>query len=130
MYDIVYAATVGLSSVFILLNIASRFACTLAVFDIKGAFLNAQFGPNDPRTFIKIRKDMIHSVFVLQRAREFLGSSCDLQLRVLSRACSEFMQEIPLEESKPEDYLSFVALYEWATDHMRMPMPEGIYEHW
>jgi hypothetical protein len=55
---------------------------------------------------------MIHSAFDLQRAREFLGSSCDLQLRVLSRTCSEFMQEIPLEESKPEDYLSSVALFE------------------
>jgi hypothetical protein len=29
------------------------------VFDIKGAFLNAQFGPNDPRTFIKIRKELL-----------------------------------------------------------------------
>jgi hypothetical protein len=29
------------------------------VFDIKGAFLNAQFGPNDPRTFIKIRKELV-----------------------------------------------------------------------
>jgi hypothetical protein len=59
MYDIVYASTVGLSLVFILLNIAFRFACTLAVFDIKGAFLNAQFGPNDPRTFTKIRKELV-----------------------------------------------------------------------
>ncbi|KAJ1410762.1 hypothetical protein B484DRAFT_402824 [Ochromonadaceae sp. CCMP2298] len=49
---------------------------------------------------------MIHSAFVLHRAREFLGSSCDLQLRVLSRACNEEMQEIPLATGKAEDYLS------------------------
>jgi hypothetical protein len=59
MYDLVYAATVGLSSVFILLNIASLYACTLACFDIKGAFLNARFGPTDARTFIKIRKELV-----------------------------------------------------------------------
>jgi hypothetical protein len=71
---------------------------------------------------------MIHSAFVLQRAREFLGSSCDLQLRVLSQACNEEMQEIPLEVSNPEDYLYSVALFEWARDHMGMPMYEDIYE--
>jgi hypothetical protein len=59
MYDLVYSATVGLSSVFILLNIATKYACPLACFDIKGAFLNARFGPKDTRTFIKIRKELV-----------------------------------------------------------------------
>jgi hypothetical protein len=59
MYDLVYAATVGLSSVFILLNVASMYKCTMSVFDIKGAFLNASFGPGDARTFIKIRKELV-----------------------------------------------------------------------
>jgi hypothetical protein len=59
MYDLVYAATVGLSSVFILMNIATLHACELCCFDIKGAFLNAQFGPNDTRTFIKIQKELV-----------------------------------------------------------------------
>jgi hypothetical protein len=71
---------------------------------------------------------MIHSPFVLRRAHEFLGSICDLQLRVVSRACNVAMQEVPLVKSKVEDYLSSVALFEWATNHMGMPVAEGIYE--
>jgi hypothetical protein len=73
---------------------------------------------------------MIHAAFVLllRRTREFLGSSCALQLRVLSRACNEEMQEVPLVTSQIEDYLSSVALFEWARDHMGMPVFEGIYE--
>eukprot|EP00601_Ochromonadales_sp_CCMP2298_P009821 CAMPEP_0173249766 /NCGR_PEP_ID=MMETSP1142-20121109/19199_1 /TAXON_ID=483371 /ORGANISM="non described non described, Strain CCMP2298" /LENGTH=74 /DNA_ID=CAMNT_0014182425 /DNA_START=25 /DNA_END=246 /DNA_ORIENTATION=+ len=70
---------------------------------------------------------MIHSAFVLHRARGFLGSSCDLHFRLLSRACSEAMQEIPLVKSKVEDYLSSVALFDWANSCMGMPMREGIY---
>jgi hypothetical protein len=71
---------------------------------------------------------MIQTAFVLHRAREFLGSSCDLQLRVLSRACNESMQEIPLVTAKVEDYLSSVPLFLWARDGMGMPISEGIYK--
>jgi hypothetical protein len=71
---------------------------------------------------------MIQSAFVLHRAREFLGSSCDLQLRVLSRACNESMLEIPLVTAKVEDYLSSsVPLFLWASGRMGMPISEGIY---
>jgi hypothetical protein len=59
LYDVVYAATVDLLSVFILLNIATMYKCTISVFDIKGAFPNASFGPRDACTFIKIRKEVL-----------------------------------------------------------------------
>jgi hypothetical protein len=71
---------------------------------------------------------MIQTAFVLHWAREFLGSSCDLQLRVLSRACNESMQQIPLVAAKVEGYLSSVPLFLWARDGMGMPISEGIYE--
>ncbi|KAJ1424228.1 hypothetical protein B484DRAFT_451609 [Ochromonadaceae sp. CCMP2298] len=70
---------------------------------------------------------MILSTLVLRLARDFLGSSCDLQLRVLSKACNESMLEIPLVESKVEDYLSSVALFVWARNSMRMTMDFELY---
>jgi hypothetical protein len=56
MYDLVSSATVGLASVFMLLNIATFFVTMLCSFDIKGAFLNAKFGESDEVTYIKLNR--------------------------------------------------------------------------
>ena len=53
MYDLVSSSTVALSSVFILLNIATYFKCQIITFDIKGAFLHAEFKDTDEVTYIK-----------------------------------------------------------------------------
>jgi DNA repair ATPase RecN len=56
MYDLVSSATVGLVSVFLLLNVASFFRTMLCSFDIKGAFLNARFGISDVVTYIRLNR--------------------------------------------------------------------------
>ena len=58
MYDLISSSTVALSSVFLLLNLASYYRGDLASYDIKGAFLNAEFGPNDETTYIKINRQI------------------------------------------------------------------------
>lgn len=62
MYDLISSSTVALSSVFILLCVASytstRSSCQVVSYDVKGAFLNAKFGPNDPITYIKINREV------------------------------------------------------------------------
>jgi hypothetical protein len=58
MYDMISSSTVALSSVFLLFNLASYYQCTLASFDIKGAFLHAKFGETDETTYIRIPKEI------------------------------------------------------------------------
>jgi hypothetical protein len=58
MYDLISSSTVALASVFLIMNIASMFRCILASFDIKGAFLNAKFGPKDETTYIRVSKEI------------------------------------------------------------------------
>jgi hypothetical protein len=53
MYDLVSSA-----SLFILLNIATYFKTMLCSFDIKGAFLNAQFGESDEVTYIRLNREV------------------------------------------------------------------------
>ena len=52
MYDMIS------SSVFMLFNIASKFQCKLATYDIKGAFLHAKFTEEDVTTYIRIPKEV------------------------------------------------------------------------
>jgi hypothetical protein len=54
MFDMIYSATVDIASVFLLLNIASYHRCRLCSYDIKGAFLNAEFTTSDPEIFLVI----------------------------------------------------------------------------
>jgi hypothetical protein len=56
MYDLVSSSTVALSSVFLLLNIASFNRTKVTTYDIKGAFLHAKFGPKDEVTYIRVNK--------------------------------------------------------------------------
>ena len=58
MYDLVSSSTVALSSVFLLFNIASLNRSKLTTYDIKGAFLHAQFGELDEVTYIRINKEV------------------------------------------------------------------------
>jgi hypothetical protein len=58
MYDLISSSTVALSTVFLIMNIASLHKAELASYDVKGAFLNAQFGPTDETTYIRITKEI------------------------------------------------------------------------
>jgi hypothetical protein len=83
MYDMVSSSTVALSSVFMLMNIASHHQCTLASFDIKGAFLHAEFGEKDEVTYIRIPKE-IADLWVQQdpAAAEYVGTNGSLLLEL------------------------------------------------
>ena len=48
----------SLQVVFLLFNIASYHRCILSTVDIRGAFLNAAFTPNDTPIYLKINKDL------------------------------------------------------------------------
>lgn len=58
MYDLVSSSTVSLASVFLLCNLASHYRAKLTTYDIKGAFLHAEFGENDEVTYIRINKEV------------------------------------------------------------------------
>jgi hypothetical protein len=58
MYDLISSSTVALSTVFLLFNIASYYRAEMASYDVKGAFLNAKFGPDDPTTYLRINRDI------------------------------------------------------------------------
>lgn len=58
MYDLVSSSTVGLSSVFLLCNIASHYRAKLNTYDITGAFLHAGFTPEDEVTYIRVNKEV------------------------------------------------------------------------
>ena len=58
MYDMISSSTVGLSSVFLMFNLASYFKTKITTYDIKGAFLHARFGPKDEVTYIRINKEV------------------------------------------------------------------------
>jgi ribosomal protein S7 len=58
MYDMVSSSTVALASVFMLMNIASNIKAKITTYDIKGAFLNAEFTPEDEVTYIRINKEV------------------------------------------------------------------------
>lgn len=58
MYDLVSSSTVALSSVFLLCNLASYYRAKLTTYDIKGAFLHAEFGENDEVTYIRVNKEI------------------------------------------------------------------------
>ena len=58
MYNLVSSSTVGLASVFLMFNLATMIKCRLTSYDIKGAFLHAEFGEDDEVTYIKVKKDI------------------------------------------------------------------------
>jgi len=58
MFDIISSSTVTLTSVFLLLNIATRLRARTVSYDIKGAFLNVKKSPNENPIFLRIRKEV------------------------------------------------------------------------
>ncbi len=58
MYDLISSSTVALATVFMLFNIASYHRTKMVSYDVKGAFLNAKFGPADPAHYLKVNKDV------------------------------------------------------------------------
>jgi hypothetical protein len=83
MYDLVSSSTVALSNVFILFNLASYYRCTLASFDIKGAFLHAEFGERDEVTYIRIPRE-VAELWVKhdESARQYLDANGTLLLEL------------------------------------------------
>jgi hypothetical protein len=59
--------------------------------------------------------------FVLERAREFLGTTCDAQIRLVSRGCRDLLATVHHKPLRVADYLSSVALFVWATEKLCMP---------
>jgi hypothetical protein len=83
MYDLISSATVGLSSVFVLLNIATYFKTMLCSYDIKGAFLNAEFGKSDEVTYIRINKEVTKIWLTIDPSAEtFVDSKGELILEL------------------------------------------------
>jgi hypothetical protein len=58
MYDLISSSTVSLTTVMLLINIASRDNALLASYDVKGAFLHAKFGDKDEITYLRIPADI------------------------------------------------------------------------
>eukprot|EP01039_Chlorochromonas_danica_P012888 gene12888-14853_t len=58
MYDMISSTTVSLTSVLLLLNIATLLKAKVVSYDVKGAFLNASFTPEDVPTYMRIRSDV------------------------------------------------------------------------
>jgi hypothetical protein len=59
--------------------------------------------------------------FALDRAREFLCTTCDPQLRLVSRSCRDALAAVPRELLRVEDYLSSASLFAWARKELLMP---------
>jgi len=59
--------------------------------------------------------------FVLDRAREFLGATCDPQLRLVSRRCRDAVAAVPRDLLRIEDYLSSASFFVWAREELRIP---------
>jgi hypothetical protein len=64
--------------------------------------------------------------FLLDRAREFLGTTCDPQLRLVSRSFRDALAAIPRELLRVEDFLSSAPLFVWARKELRMPERDDI----
>eukprot|EP01032_Pedospumella_encystans_P021029 gene21029-23870_t len=58
MYDMVSSSTVALASVFMLCNLASHMGANISTYDIKGAFLHAEFSDEDEVTYIRVNKEV------------------------------------------------------------------------
>jgi hypothetical protein len=83
MFELISSATVGLTSVFIVLNIATYFKCKVRTFDIKGAFLHAEFTPQDEIIYTKVSKEVASIWVTLDlTALEFLDHKGKLLLQL------------------------------------------------
>mmetsp|Transcript_1335 Transcript_1335/g.3081 ORF Transcript_1335/g.3081 Transcript_1335/m.3081 type:complete len:722 (-) Transcript_1335:726-2891(-) len=64
--------------------------------------------------------------FVLERTREFLGTACDPQLRLVSRWCRDVLAPVPRALLRVDDFLTPVKLYVWARRQLGMPRGKGV----
>jgi hypothetical protein len=65
------------------------------------------------------------SQVVLPRLREFLGSTCDRQLRLVSTSVRDAMAMVPVKKPKVKDYLTSVELFQWAASVLKMPVGDS-----
>jgi hypothetical protein len=83
MYDLISSSTVALSTVFLLFNIASHFRAHLASYDVKGAFLNAEFGPSDPAHYLRVNREVTEIWAEMDpSARAFIDRRGELMLKL------------------------------------------------
>jgi hypothetical protein len=83
MFDLISSATVGLTSVFLAFNIATRFKCKIRTYDIVAAFLHAQFKPQDAVTYIKVNKEITAIWITIDpTASQFVDSKGELLLQL------------------------------------------------
>jgi hypothetical protein len=58
--------------------------------------------------------------FAVQRAREFMGTTCDPQLRLVSKS---FRDAVSYKDLRIEDFLSSLRLFLWARDELSFDYP-------
>jgi len=81
MYDLISSSTVALTSVFMLLNFASYHRASLSSYDVKGAFLHAEFKEGDVPTYIVIGRDIAELWIILDpSAKPYLTERGELFL--------------------------------------------------
>ncbi len=79
LYDVVSSSTVALTSVFLLLNLATFLQARVVTYDIKGAFLNAKFKKGDPPIYLVIRREIAELWVMLDpSARPFITDRGEL----------------------------------------------------
>lgn len=101
MYNLVASATVYLTSVYVIMNIASYHWCSLISIDIKGAFLNAKFEKEDPVTYIRVNKEVTQEwLHADPTSSEYVGTDGQLTLKLdkfiygLKQAPYKFQQHL------------------------------------
>ena len=83
MYGLISSSTVNITTVMLMFNIASYLRAKIATFDIKGAFLNAEFTTNDKPHYIIIRKEVAESWIIIEpAAAEFLTNKGELIIKL------------------------------------------------
>ena len=83
LYNMVSSSTVALSSVMLMLNIASKYNAKVASYDVGGAFLHAKLEEDDPDIYLKVTKDVANIwKDVDPSARDFLDDKGEITLKL------------------------------------------------
>jgi hypothetical protein len=64
----------------------------------------------------------LEDAFVLDRVREALGASCDPQLRLVSKRCTQVMDKFKIERPELSAYVASVSLLLWAKNNLKMSL--------
>lgn len=82
LYDLISSTTVNIAAVFMLLNIASFYKARIVTYDIKGAFLHADFDHQEP-IFVRIPHEVTNIWLELDPSlQEYVNSKGDLILEL------------------------------------------------